>query len=194
MRSARCVLDSPLALQEGGQHTGYAIDPGQQIADGNSHLGRLAWLAGDAHEACLSLGDLVVARPSGLGTIVTEPGDGEDYQAWVELQEACQRETEPVQDSGPEVLEEDIGMPDQPLEQAAAFVALEIDDDRFLVPVAGQEIRRLPSIVRTDERRPPTSGVIARAGGFDLDHPCTQVAQHHACMRPAGARVRSTTT
>jgi hypothetical protein len=31
---------------------------------------------------------------------MTEPGDGEDYQAWVELQEAGQRETEPVQDSG----------------------------------------------------------------------------------------------
>ena len=62
----------------------------------------------------------------------------------------------------------------QRLERRAGRRRLQVERDRLLVAVAGQEVRRLAVRRRgvgLDERRPPAAGVVAGAGGLDLDHP-----------------------
>ena len=140
--------------------------------------------AGQRHQPGLALRDLVVARAAALGAVVAEPADRQDDQARVELVQPLDREPEPVQHAGAEVLQQDVGVGDHAGQDAAAVVALEVQRDGLLVAVAGQEVRRDRVVLRADERRPPAAGVVAGAGGLDLDDAGAEVAQHHPGVRP----------
>jgi hypothetical protein len=66
---------------------------------------------------------------------------------------------------------------------------LEVEDDGLLVAVGRQEVSRLKCVRATDERRAPPTGVVAVAGGLDLDDAGTEVARIIVAWGPArGAR------
>jgi hypothetical protein len=110
---------------------------------------------------------------------VAESGDRQGDQPWIELLEHVGRKAEAVEGSGPEVLDQHVRPPDQPAQRLAPVLALEVEDNRFLVPVRRHEVRRLRVVGGADERRSPGAGVVAGAGGFDLDHPGPEIAEHH---------------
>ena len=124
------------ALEQRREHAVRAVHPGEQVGDQHPDPSWLARLAGDAHQPGLALRDLVVAGTGALWTVVPEAGDREDHQAGVELVQAIDAEAEPVEDRGSKVLQDDVGVPHQPLERGPAVVGLEVEGDGLLVPVA----------------------------------------------------------
>ena len=111
-----------------------------------------------------------------------EAADRQHDQAWVELVEALGREAEPVEDPGAEVLDEHVGPLRQPGEDVAAVVGLQVEDDRLLVAVRGEEVGRDVRVVGADEGRAPAAGVVTGVG-LDLDDARAHVAEHLAGLR-----------
>ena len=179
-----------LALGERRGDAVRAVHPGEQVADRDADAGRVVGVrAGERHQPGLALGDLVVAGAAALGPVVAEAGDRQDDQPRVELVQPLDREAQAVEHAGAEVLDQHVAVPDQAGERLAAVVALEVEGDRLLVAVAGQEVRRLAVVLRADERRAPAAGVVTGAGRLDLDDAGAEVAEHHRGVR-AGERPR----
>ena len=101
-------------------------------------------------------------------------------------------EPEPIQNARAEVLDEDIRAIEESKEDVLVDRVLQIEDYRLLIAVRREEVGRLPPrgrgtgrldgiriAFRHDERGTPTTGVVARARGFDLDDPGTEITQHH---------------
>ena len=103
---------------------------------------------GDRHQAALALGDLVVARALRLRPVVTEPGDRQDDEPRVQRVQPRDREAEPVQHADPEVLHQHVRALDQPGQHVLVGRVLEVEDQRLLVAVRRQEVRRLALGVR----------------------------------------------
>ena len=152
--------------------------------------------AGQRHQAALALGDLVVAGPAALGPVVAEAADRQGDQPRVELGQHVGAEAEPVQRAGAEVLHQHVGPPQQLGEHRLVAVVLEVEGDRLLVPVGGEEVGRLPA-------RP--SGVSTNGGpqprlSSPLPGLSTLITRAPrspsiiAACGPARARVRSTTS
>jgi hypothetical protein len=165
-----------------------AVHAGQQVTDRHADPHRLAIAgAGQRHDACLALGDLVIAGPPTLRPVVTEPADREHHQPRVEGEQLVHAEPQPVEDAAAEVLDQHVGLTHQPGEQRLARVGLEVGGHRLLVAVAGEEVRRLAAVrdrpALADERRPPAPAVVAPVGVLNLDHASPQVAQHHRRVR-----------
>ena len=71
------------------------------------------------------------------------------------------------------------------VEQARDRRLLEIEREAFLVPVDAQEVGALLS----EERRTPSTRVVAAPGLLDLDDPGAHVGEHHRAVR-AGQHAR----
>ena len=168
-------------LVECGEHAAGAVHAGDQVRDRHADLGRLGG-AGDRHQPALALGDLVITGPRRLRAVVAEAGDRQHHQPWVELVQARDGEAEPVQHADTVVLHQHVGTFDQPRQHGPVVGLLEIEDDRLLVAVRRQEVRRLRAAVGPDERRSPAAGVVA-GGRLHLDHPSPQVTEHHRGLR-----------
>ena len=108
--------------------------------------------------------------------------------------QAIDAEAEPVEDRGSKVLQDDVGVPHQPLERGPAVVGLEVEGDGLLVPVARQVVRRNGRVRRPHERRSPATRVVAAGGGLDLDDTSAEVAEHHPGVRPGERAGESRTT
>ncbi len=171
-------------LVERGHDAVGAVHPGEQVGDRDAHPLRVVGpRARQRHQARLALGDLVVARAPALRPVVAESGDGEDDQLRVALLQLGDPEAEPLEDAGAEVLHQDVGPVDQAQQDLAVGLVLEVEGDGLLVAVGGQEVRRLPGVGPAHERRSPAAGVVAVPGCLDLDHPGTEVAEHHGGVR-----------
>ena len=156
---------------QGREHPVGAVHPGQQIGDRNPHpLRVLGTGAGQRHQSGLALRDLVVARAPTLGAVVTEPGHGQHHEARVSLLQELEAQPESVEHAGPEVLDEHVSAVDQLQQYLAIRLVLEVERDGLLVAVGREEVRRLPVVLRPDERRPPATGVVAVSLRLDLDH------------------------
>ena len=114
--------------------------------------------AGDRHQPALALGDLVVAGARRLRAVVAEAGDRQDHQAGVELVQPRDREAEPVEHADPVVLHQHVGPGHQPGQHVAVGGVLEVEDQRLLVAVRREEVRRLAGVLRAPRTAAPTSG------------------------------------
>ena len=125
---------------EGGDDAVGAVHPGEQVTDRHADPLRAVGVgAGHRHEPGLALRDLVVAGAPTLGAVVAEAADREDDEARVELVQPLDGEAEPVEHPRAEVLDEDVGALDQPGEDVAAVVGLEVEGDRLLVAVGARK-------------------------------------------------------
>ena len=141
---------------------------------------------GQRHQPRFALRDLVVARASAFGSVVTETADGQDDQSRIDLRQPLVGNPKPVKDAGAEVLHEHVGAPDEGFEGGLSVLRLEVEGDGLLVPIRGQEVGRFTlGVDRLHEGRPPSAGVVAAVGVLHLDHVGAEVAQHH---RGVGAR------
>ena len=135
---------------------------------------------GDRHQPRFALRDLVVAGPPGFGAVVAETADGQDDQSRIDLGQALLGKPKPVKDTGAEVLHQHVGPADQSPQSGLAGLLLEVEGHGLLVPIRAQEVGRLTVAVhRLDERRSPSTGVVAAVGVLHLDHVGAEVAQHH---------------
>ena len=97
---------------------------------------------------------------------MAETADGQDDQSRIEFGQPLGGESESIENSGAEVLHENVGAADKIFEGCAPAVGFEVERDRLLVPVRGEEVRRFPLRVRwfqrwLHKRRPPPTGVVA---------------------------------
>jgi hypothetical protein len=177
-------LAGAVALVEGRDHAVGAVHAGEEVADRHAHTGRLVGGgAGQRHQARLALGDLVVAGAAALRPVVPETADRQHDESGVDLVQALDREAEPVEHAGAEVLDEHVAVAHQPGQCLATVVGLQVERDRLLVAVARQEVGRDRVVLRPDEGRPPPAGVVTGARGLDLDDAGAHVAEHHPRVR-----------
>jgi len=92
-------------------------------------------------------------------------------------------EAELLQGPAPPVLDQDVGSgrerPD-PLQSSRVF---QVNPDRTLVAIDGEEIRRLSTFFAASEGRPPVAGIIPTLGMFDLYDIGAKVAKYHRRIR-----------
>lgn len=190
-RSHHPAAPGAVALAQCGEDAERAVHAGEQVGDRNAHaLNVIGPRTGERHEARLTLGDLVVARPAAFRAVVTEPADGQDDQSRVEFGEPFGREAQAVQHTGPEVLEQDVGPAHHLLEGLPALVGLQVQRDRPLVAIRRQEVGGFAfGVLGLNEGRPPGPGVVPTLGALHLDDVGAEVAQHHGRVR-TGERPR----
>jgi len=134
------------------------------------------------------LGDLVVTCAATLRPVVAETGDRKDDQAWIALLQGCDGEPEALEHTGAEVLHQYIGAVHEVEQHLTVVSVLQVEGDRLLVAVSGQEVRRLRPLcnrraVGRDERWSPAAGVVAARGVLDFHDAGAEVTQHHGGVR-----------
>jgi hypothetical protein len=85
----------------------------------------------------------------------------------------------PGHGAGPEVLDQDIGAPDQLGQLGTVGLVGQVGGEGPLVAVDGQEVGRLVA----GKRWPPRPGVVTDARTLDLDHVRAEVAEEHRRVR-----------
>src|SRR5258705_9793221 len=173
-----------LTLVEGCQDSEGAVHAGQQVRDRDPDALKVArGRAGYRHQPSFALDDLVVTWPPGFGPVVTEAADRQHDQTGVDLGQPLLGEAEPVQDAGPEVFHEHVGLANEGLKGGLTGVVLQIAGYGSLVPIRAQEVSGFTFAVdRINEGRPPSTGVVAATRILHLDHLGAEVAQHHRRM------------
>src|SRR5581483_4442242 len=152
--------------------------PGAEVVDGDADTPRAAaGRAGDAHESAHTLGDLVDARALPVRAVLAEARDRAHHDARVDLPQRLVVDLQPVLHVGAEVLDDDVGLLDEPVEDPPAGVGLQVDRDRPLVAV---------EVLAVEVREAGVHRALGRAD--DLDHLGAEVRQHPHGGR-AGARV-----
>src|SRR5690606_34132483 len=123
-------------------------------------------------ETARSLRHGVIGRALRRGPGLPEAADRAVDQARIELAQALFTGAQALGRAGPEVLDVDIGAPDERIEYLGILRALDVQCDAALVPVIGLEMRAVEPALERAER-------IARARLLDLDDVRAQVGQQH---------------
>ncbi len=166
---------SPLDQCGHGSHGG--VDAGHGVGHGRPQQARVARVGGDAQEARERLGDGIVARPVGVGPVLTEAGDRDIDQARVDRLQLLVVGPHARGRAGPEVLDVDVGLGDQLAEHLRVRRFLEVQADRALAAIVGLEVRRI-------EAASEVAVGVADLGAFDLDHVGAKVGQGHGRAWP----------
>jgi len=131
-----------LAIVQGRHDSKSPIHAGQQVADGDADTCRiLRRRTGQRHQSGLPLGDLVIPRAPTFRAVVSEASDRQHHQPRVDLLQFLHREPQPVQHSGAEVLDQHIRVLEETAQRRMTVLALQVERDRLLVAIAGQEVR-----------------------------------------------------
>jgi hypothetical protein len=90
---------------------------------------------------------------------VPETGDRQHHQAGVDLEQPLAGQAQAGHYTAAEVLTDDVGPAEQIGERRKALGGLEVEDDRLLVTVRRQEVRRLrlSPVLRRDEGWAPAA-------------------------------------
>ena len=175
----------PIALQQRRDGAVCAVHAREQVSNRHSYA---LWIirarAGDGHQTRLALQDLVVPAAGGFGTIMAKTGDGQNHQPRVQLLHRRRRKSQPVQHAGAEILDDDVGPFQQLPKHLLTVLALQVKSDGLLIAVTGKEVGGLRVILRPNKRRPPAACIVPRARVLHLNHTRTEIAQHHAGVRP----------
>ena len=111
------------------------------------------------------------------------------HEPGVLLAQALVADAEAVEHPGAEGLEQHVGVAHQAQQHLAAPLVLEVDADRALVAVQGQEQRRAGARLGALVVRRRPAHVVAQAGVLDLDHVGAEVGQQQRA-EPAGQQPR----
>jgi hypothetical protein len=96
----------------------------------------------------------------------------------IERRRAIGTETEPLERTGPEILDHHVGRAEEVLHQRPAVFRLQVDGHTLLVAVDGQVIRA-PAV----DEGGPGARVVAVARVLDLDHLRAHVPEQHRAQR-----------
>jgi len=160
--------------REGGEH------PGDHVRLGDpDHRRHPIRLAGEAHDPAHPLDDEVVRRPGPPRAVLAEPGDLAVDRARVQRGDALLREPESGHRPRTEILDDDIGSLDEPLECRLPRGMLEVEGDAALVPVDREVVRRHAVLVRGR----PAPRLVAGPRLLDLDDLGAVVGEHERAVR-----------
>ena len=188
-----CGTGIALAPDERAEQPDGTEQPGQDVADRHADLGRAAAVdiggAGDRHQPADGLDDEVVAGPVGRRAARSVARDREVDEPRVQGPERLVVEAEPGEAIAPEVLDQDVGVGQQPAQDGRAVRVLEVEAEAALVAVDREEIGGgpRPGLDRADPWRTPAAGRIA-VRWLDLDDVGTEVAEEHRAVRPGQDR------
>ena len=166
-----------------------AEEPGHHVADRDPHLGRspavVVGRSRDRHQAADRLHDEVVAGLGRVRAVRAEARDREVHEVGVDRRQGGVVEPEPREPADAVVLDQDVGLGQEAAKDAAAGLRLEVEADRALVAVHGQEVGRGLRAGRlvTDPRRAPAARRVALRR-LDLDDVRAEVAQDHRAIGP----------
>ena len=158
------------------------------VADARPDLGRRPARrpAGDAHDAAHRLRDRIVGRPVRIGAfpaaLVAEAAQRGIDEARIGLRQRLIGQPQPLHHAAAVIVDQHIGLRGEPAQHVLARRLLQIDDDRFLVPVDRGEIRPVAAFLRRQRavQIRPDAACILTARRLDLDHARALVGQHHA--------------
>src|SRR5690606_21908843 len=134
-----------------------SVEAGNRIRQGGAHH---AWVFGvdqQTQEATCGLRDRVVGGATGCRASGSEAADRAIDEAGVDLAQALFPHVQPVCGAGPEVLNVDIGIPNQFVEGGKVIRVLRVEGDTALVAVVSLEMRAVQTPLERAER-------VARAG------------------------------
>ncbi len=154
------------------------VEAGHQIGDRLRDAHRLgAFRTVHAHQPAHGLSDEIEggAVHIGAGRAIAVYIGG--HQPRIERLQPRLAKTHLRHHAGAEIVDEDVGIRNQPLQHRAAARAIEIDDDRLLVAVEACIIGGEPVAQRA------LFADRVALGGFHLDHLRPHVAQHHGAER-----------
>ena len=143
----------------------------KQLADGFGFSDLRVTL--DIRDPRVRLDDIVVDPLLRVGTLGAEAADGDVNESRIQREESLRPNAQALRDSGPPVLDEDIGLGRHLLQQI---------DARFLAQVQGDG--PLASVCHVKVRRHPAPGAahvaqnVALARYLDLDHVGALVGEH----------------
>ena len=170
---------SPPGHERAGDAEG-AVEPGHEVADrhGGAH-GLLSVAPVHRHEAAHGLRDEIERRALGVGPDAPVAVDAADHEVWVQLPKARLAESHASEHTGTVVLDQYVGALDEPRQDGLAFLGVQVQRDRPLVPV---ELREVPRQA-LDEDALPTDGIpVPRR--LDLDDLGAHVGEQHAAEGP----------
>ncbi len=131
------------------------------------------------------LGDEVVARLRGVGSVGSVARDRKVHEARVQLAQRLLGQSQAIHSASPEVLDEHIRPTDQPAHHLAPLLAAQIQAQAALVPIDRQEVGRDPlsALFRRPDPGWPIAARCVSLWRLDLDHVRAQIGQHHGAVR-----------
>ncbi len=124
--------------------------------------------------------DHVVVHPSAaVRPVLSVAGDRGVDEVGIDRLHVVVAEPESVHRSGPEVLDEHVGVLDELADEVGSGGLLEVDDDRAFPAVVVREDAGHPALVGAEE-----SHDVAESGRLDLDDVGSLVGEHHRGERP----------
>ncbi len=136
------ALAGGAAADQRARHGECSGNSSDRVGDRITDAKRCAVLvAGDAHDARQALDDLVVRGRVLQRAFLPVPGDRAVDQRRIDLGELLVSQPEATHHAGPEVLDQHVGVADEPSQDVATAIRLQIDRDRLLAAVLCQERR-----------------------------------------------------
>ena len=167
-------------IVQGRENAQRAEQAGHGIGDRIAEMQRSAvLLAADLGKTAHRLEYAREARPVAIGPVLAEAGDTQDGEPRIDLLQPCPGDAPAVERARPEILDQNVGIGDQPAEQVAAGGLAEIQRDASLVAIGDLPPQRLAVLVRRQRAQR-----IARARHLHLDDLGAIVAQQTGSERP----------
>ncbi len=134
----------------------------------------------DRHEARRALGEEVEPRLARLGPHVSRTRDRADDEARVLRAKRVHPDAALLERARQEILDEDVGPRRPPAHELPSVRRPEVHGRRFLPPVHGEEVGRLP----VERGRLPAARDVAAPGILHLDDARAEVREEHRRERP----------
>ncbi|MCY1524936.1 hypothetical protein D9M68_598970 [compost metagenome] len=170
----RLPASARLTFVQRQENAGHRVQPGDHVDDRQADAqGAALGFTVHAHQSGHGLDRRVVARQPTERAVCAEAGHRAMDQAREALAEYLFITDAPArQGTGLEVLQQHVGVLQQPQQQVDAFRLRQVDGDVFLVAVDALEVGRRVAF----EGRAPAAGLVTRER-FQLDHLGTMVGQ-----------------
>src|SRR6516165_9493061 len=175
------ALAGELALIKRTKDADRSMEASAGVADRRTRLDRTAvGLASDRHRTPRRLRNHVKGEVILIGAVVAEALDRDIDDARVDFADDVIAKAEPFDDAGGEILGKDIGLFDQPAQNGAPLVGLQIGGDALLVGVEQHEVLGIDALFVGR----CAAALLAPGRLFDLDHLGAEPSQGQGAGRP----------
>ena len=174
------ALAGAVALLQRGEDADHRPHAGGDVVDRRRAEGRRIFRpAGQRHHRAVGLRQRIEARRIAHRPLVAERADRAIDQPRIDRLHRRRPDAHLLDDAGPQVLDQDVGIAREPLQLLDVGGVLDVDRDRTLVAVG--RVKHHRGVV--DERRAPHPRVVAAVRLLDLDDVGADVGQDRAGQR-----------